>query len=184
MKNSIKYLLVAAVAFGFISINISELYSQNLPKEQILKLWDRITDYTIEISELMPEEKYSYKAMDTIRTWAENVNHIAESNYFWVSSIFKGKVGPKKLDKTGKKEVIVDLKYSFATARKAITEFDESAFSEIGWTLNEEATRFQVFLAAVDHLTQTRGIMIGYLRVNGIAPPEVLQTYIIFVPKK
>src|SRR6187397_3154098 len=49
-------------------------------KEQMVKDWERAKLYTIDYLNTMPEDKYSFKATDSIRSFAQQMLHLAQSN--------------------------------------------------------------------------------------------------------
>ena len=55
-------------------------------KAQILKDWQRAKDYTISYLETMPADKYSFKVNDSIRSFAQQMLHLAQANINLASS--------------------------------------------------------------------------------------------------
>lgn len=140
--------------------------------EKMATAWKGMSDYTVEMAEMMPEEHYPYKPVEVLRSWAEQCNHITNSNYFFANSIFGTQRMPP-VTVTEKAAVIAEMKKSFELIQKALESWEGKDMREV---LANGKTKFQTFLFMTDHLTHTRGIMIMYLRMKDMAPPQ-FRTY-------
>src|SRR2546422_1817326 len=62
----------------------SGLTAQTLTDEdirsQFIKDWERAKAYTIDYLNTMPGDKYSFKATDSVRSFAQQMLHLAQSN--------------------------------------------------------------------------------------------------------
>lgn len=135
-------------------------------------------------ADAMPEEKYGFAPKDGefkgVKTFAEQVKHIAAVNYFVGASILGEKppvelgnpeVGPENL-KT-KAEIMAFLKASFAYAHKAVGSITEkNGTTSMKFPFGSGTTTplgLATLLAfhGMDHYGQ----MVVYLRMNGIIPP-------------
>jgi len=54
-------------------------------KAQLVKEWERSKAYTIDYLNTMPANKYSFKAQDSIRSFAQQMLHLAQANIFFMS---------------------------------------------------------------------------------------------------
>ena len=135
-------------------------------------------------AEAMPEEKYDFAPtggeFKGVKTFAQEVKHVAAINYFIGSQILGEKPpaeignpekGPDSL-KT-KADIVKYLKDSFAYARKAIgsiTAMNETASMKApfgGGTTTPLGLATLLAFHGMDHYGQ----MVVYLRMNGIVPP-------------
>src|SRR4030095_3041138 len=70
----------------FIFTTSSQLNAQALTaadiRNQMVKEWERAKAYTIEYLNTMPADKYSYVAADSIRSFAQQMLHLAGANIF------------------------------------------------------------------------------------------------------
>jgi DinB superfamily len=134
-------------------------------------------------AEAMPEDKYSFAPtggeFKGVRTFAQQVKHVAAVNYMIGASILEekppvelgGENGPDSV-KT-KADAVKFLKESFAYAHKAVATLNEgnlvtpikSPFGE-GMT-----TRLGMATLIVGHCFDHYGQMVEYLRMNNIVPP-------------
>jgi len=137
-----------------------------------------------EIAEAMPEEKYSFSpeslnipgnAYKGVRTFAQQLKHVAASNYaiWWTLTgdkfpdNFMGGNGPDSV-KT-KAEILKFLKDSFALGHKAAATL--TAENMLQPPPQSKSTRLRLAEFAVAHAFDHYGQMVEYLRMNGIVPP-------------
>jgi uncharacterized damage-inducible protein DinB len=138
----------------------------------------------VEAAEAMPEGKFNFTPEGLnipgadykgVRTFAQQVKHIAASNYaiLWpltgdkFPDDFMGGNGPESL-KT-KADMIKFLKDSFALGHKAAaTLTDENMLQPVG---RGKSARLRLATFAVAHAFDHYGQMAEYLRMNGIVPP-------------
>jgi len=134
-------------------------------------------------AEAMPEDKYSFAPTNGefkgVRTFAQQVKHVAAVNYLIGASILEEKPPVELGSENGpdsvktKAEAVKFLKDSFAYAHKAVGTINEgnlltpikSPFGE-GMT-----TRLAMASVIVAHCFDHYGQMVEYLRMNNIVPP-------------
>jgi len=141
----------------------------------------------VEAAEAMPEDKFDFSPEKLnlpgsdykgVRTFGEQLKHIAASNYLIWSPITgekppdtvnEGK-GPDNMK--AKAEIIKFLKDSFAFGHKAVATLNSSNLVQPIIRNNRPPTT-RLFLAtfAPAHAFDHYGQMIEYLRMNGIVPP-------------
>ena len=141
----------------------------------------------VEAAEAMPENKFDFSPEKLnlpgsdykgVRTFGEQLKHIAASNYLIWSPITGEKPPDTVNDGKGpdtmkaKAEIIKFLKDSFAFGHKAVATLNESNLVEAIPRNNRPPTT-RLFLAtfAPAHAFDHYGQIIEYLRMNGIVPP-------------
>src|SRR5579862_1253608 len=134
-------------------------------------------------AEAMPEDKFNYAPTQGefkgVRTFAQQVKHIAATNYMFAAGILGekppvelgGENGPDSM--TSKADIVKFLKDSFAYLHKALDSMNEStALAEIASPFgSNKTTRLRLAIIAVSHPWDHYGQMVEYLRANGIVPP-------------
>jgi DinB family len=138
----------------------------------------------VEAAEAMPEGKFNFSPESLhipgsdykgVRTFAQQVKHVAASNYAIWSPLtgdkfpddFMGGNGPEKVK--SKADIMQFLKDSFALGHKAAaTLTNENMLQPSG---NGKSLRLQRATFAVAHAFDHYGQMVEYLRMNGIVPP-------------
>lgn len=137
----------------------------------------------VSLAETMPEEKYSFAPstgeFKGVRTFAQQVKHVAFANHLFFSAIVgekaetgPGREGPESI--RTKAEILRYLRDSFALGHRAIrTITSENAVTPVE---NAPVARFKTRLAmathACAHAYDHYGQMIEYLRMNAILPPS------------
>ena len=130
----------------------------------------------------MPEDKYSFAPttgeFKGVRTFAEQVKHVAAVNYIFAASVLQEKppvdTGEEKGPATvkSKAEIIKFLNDSFEYLHKALASIsDKNQLDQITVFGDMKMARLSVGSFAVAHPMDHYGQMVEYLRMNGIVPP-------------
>lgn len=136
--------------------------------------WQVAKEITIEFARAMPEEHYGFRPTPEVRSFAEQMLHIAESNMGLIARFVKGEKPPTS-DFTGNKtkaEVVALLEQAFdyvATVARDLT--DEQADETVPFPEGERSRR-KIFWYARDHATHHRGQTVIYFRLKGMVPPR------------
>jgi len=138
-------------------------------------------------SEAMPEDKYSFAPTNGefkgVRTFAQQVKHVAAVNYILGAAILGekppvepgGENGPDSIK--SKADIAKFLKESFAYFHKAVGSITEgNLLNPVKSPFGEEmVTRLWLATLNVGHCFDHYGQMAEYLRMNGIVPPASRQ---------
>ncbi len=139
----------------------------------------------LEIAAAMPEEKFGFSPEKLnipgddykgVRTFAQQVKHVAASNYALWSPLtaetfpkdFLGGNGPETIQT--KAQILAFLKDSFALGHKAAAALTEQNMLQP--PANSRSTRLRLTIFGVTHAYDHYGQMVEYLRMNGIVPPS------------
>jgi uncharacterized damage-inducible protein DinB len=141
----------------------------------------------VEAAEAMPEDKYDFSPEKLnissadykgVRTFGEQLKHIAASNYLIWSSITGEKPPDNVNDGKGpenmkaKADIVQYVKDSFAFGHKAVATLNESNLVEpITTKSGRQTTRLFQATFAPAHCFDHYGQLVEYLRMNGIVPP-------------
>ncbi|HXY07463.1 MAG TPA: DinB family protein [Terriglobales bacterium] len=138
-------------------------------------------------AEAMPEEKYSFAPTNGefkgVRTFAEQVKHVAAVNYMVAAAVLQekppvelgGENGPTSI--TTKADIVKFLKDSFAYSHKAMSSINEkNQTDQIKSPFGDgTVSRIGIATAVLWHPFDHYGQMVVYLRMNGIIPPASRQ---------
>jgi uncharacterized damage-inducible protein DinB len=141
----------------------------------------------IDAAEAMPEDKFDFSLEKLnvpgsdykgVRTFGEQLKHVAASNYLIWSPITGEKPPDTVNDGKGpdnmktKAEIIKYLKDSFAFGHKAVATLNDSNLVQ-PITRNNRPPTTRLFQAtfAPAHAFDHYGQIVEYLRINGIVPP-------------
>jgi Tfp pilus assembly pilus retraction ATPase PilT len=112
-----------------------------------------------------------------VRTFAENVKHVAQANYFFAGLVsgMKPDVDVKAIgDLKDKDQIVAAVQGSFAFAHKAMaTLTTQNAFESVSFKpFGADGTRAQMAGFLVAHGFDHFGHLAEYLRMNGLIPPS------------
>jgi len=135
-----------------------------------------------EAADAMPEDKYSFAPSNGefkgVRTFAQQVKHVAAVNYVFGAAIL-GEKSPVEGDENGpdsvksKAEIMKFLKDSFSYLHKAVGSItDKNQLEQVslfGGAM--KGAKLSVASFSTAHPFDHYGQMVEYLRMNGIIPP-------------
>jgi uncharacterized damage-inducible protein DinB len=141
----------------------------------------------VEAAEAMPEDRFDFSPEKLnlagsdykgVRTFGEQLKHIAASNYLIWSPVTGEKPPDTVNDGKGpdnmkaKADIMKYVKDSFAFGHKAVATLNSSNLVQpITSTSGRQTTRLFLATFAPAHAFDHYGQMIEYLRMNGIVPP-------------
>jgi len=134
-------------------------------------------DYTVQVAELMPENKYDFKATKQEMSFGEQIMHMA-GNLYWLSSAYLSKEPLPSLDTTkrkfSKKEIITELRSAYSYTYSAVTKMVPEQLDDTVTFFAGPMNKLQIINLINDHQVHHRGQCIVYLRLNGIKPPDYI----------
>jgi uncharacterized damage-inducible protein DinB len=161
--------------------NLSEIL-----KQQMIKDWGRAKAYTQEYLDAMPATKYQFKAVDSIRSFAAQMLHLAFTNVAMATvatsipdSGFQNVRKWQSLEEASamqnKDSVVYYVNTSYDFMINAVKNLDVAKFTEIVNQRtgggNRSETRLAWLMKAFEHQTHHRGQCTIYIRLLGIRPP-------------
>ena len=140
----------------------------------VIKSLDAAEKELVALAEVTPQEKYSWRPMEGVRSTSEVFMHIARGNYSY--AMFLGIPKPKEVetldfDKVTDKAQVVDmLKKSFAQMRQAVASTPDLD-KQVKFFGGREITVGALILQSATHAHEHLGQSIAYARTNHIVPP-------------
>ena len=142
--------------------------------------WTRARDYTKEYLDAMPDNGLDFKPTPEIRSFAEQMLHLANANFNFISAAAGipnpydkqnlEKMSEFSANKAALTKVVLE---SYDYALSAIPKLDENKLNEgIKLFGRFEMTRAAAFDKAFEHQTHQRGQTTIYLRLKGVKPPS------------
>ena len=125
------------------------------------------------MAEKMPEENYSFKPTPDIRSFAQLIGHIADSQARTCTAVNGGE--PKNLgasSKTSKAELVAALKESFAMCDTAYDALTDANAAEMVKTARGQRSKLGALAGNVSHSNEEYGYTSVYMRLKGIVPPS------------
>jgi len=158
-----------------------------LTTSQVIDAWVTNTEtHLVGVADAMPEDKYSFAPSNgqfkNVRTFAEQLKHLAANNYRQAAVILGEQPTADQISETGpdsvrsKSEVMDYLKGSFASLHKAVATINEKNQVEpipgTGASGTWQRARLGLAIDAVAHSFDHYGQLVEYLRMSGIVPPD------------
>ena len=135
----------------------------------------------VSAADAMPDDKYSFAPtggeFKGVRTYAEQVKHVAAVNYVFGASVLNEKPPVDTGEENGpasvksKAEIMKFLNDSFAYLHKALGSISDKNELEQVSLFDMKMARLSVGAFSVAHPMDHYGQMVEYLRLNGIVPP-------------
>lgn len=124
-------------------------------------------------AEKMPEEKYAFRPVDTVRTFGQIVGHIADAQYLFCSSVLGEKYPGLQIEKTksSKADLIASLQAAFAHCDSAYASLTDATATQMTKFMGGEKPKLGVLSLNQTHTIEHYGNLVTYLRINGIVPP-------------
>jgi uncharacterized damage-inducible protein DinB len=146
----------------------------------IIKDWQRAKVYTTDYLAAMPADKYGFKPVDSIRTFAQQMLHLALANFFLMSNA---------TDKESPAYAKVDLEHSQGAQLKdsvtyyvtqsydfcinAIKELPVNKWGEKKQLFSFTDQRLGFMMKVYEHQEHHRSETIVYMRMAGVSiPPQ------------
>lgn len=149
-------------------------------KAQMVKDWKRAKAYTIDYLNTMPADKYSFRPVDSIRSFAQQMLHLANGNVFlmntaaaipplpWLSFGLENRPSAQSKD-----SVMYYINASYDYCINAVKNSDVNKWGEKMKMFDRyEATRWAMMNKTFEHQDHHRGQTTIYIRLNGIRPPQ------------
>ncbi|HMU10015.1 MAG TPA: DinB family protein [Ferruginibacter sp.] len=178
-----KKTIILATACLLTIVTSKNTSAQNLSaddiKAQMIKEWERAKAYTVDYLNTMPPDQYTFKAVDSIRSFAQQMLHLAQGNLFLMSTATDQqppaflKSDLERSTTAQKKDSVmyyVSSSYDYCIA--AIKNTDLVKWGEKKKVFGFEVTRFAMMVKTFEHQTHHRGQTTIYIRLQGIKPPE------------
>lgn len=148
-------------------------------RAQLVKDWERAKAYTKEYLDAMPKDKYGFRAQDSVRTFAQQMLHLAFAN-MGLSANGTGKdriwQGRPPIEQSAGAQTADSVNYyvlaSYDFAIDGIKNMDVSKLWEKNKRGNFDESRYAWLQKAFEHQTHHRGQTTIYIRLLGIRPPN------------
>jgi uncharacterized damage-inducible protein DinB len=171
-----KHILLTAFSICLTILVYSQL-AENL-RTQLVNDWQRAKDYTKEYLDAMPKDKYGFRAQDSVRTFAQQMLHLAQANMglsangtgkerIWVGRLLENITSAQSPDSVN---YYVMASYDFVI--DGLTAMDLSKLEEKNKRGTFDETRLAWIMKAFEHQTHHRGQTTIYIRLLGIKPPN------------
>ena len=145
---------------------------------ELLSQWNDIGRKLSAMAEDFPEDKYDFRPAPTVRTFAEQLLHMAGSNYLFTNAALgQAPPGPESESRDRfktKAEVVAYVKKAFADGAAAIQSKGDKGLSA---SVNNPEGGKPIQLLGLgynllEHSAEHYGQLVMYYRIAGMVPPE------------
>jgi uncharacterized damage-inducible protein DinB len=135
--------------------------------------YGQLTNTLLRSAEKMPEENYSFKPTDAVRSWGQILGHVADAQYLFCSVVLGEKNAAPKIEqtKTSKADLIAALKDAFAYCDKAYDGMTDASAPQIVKFFGRDMPKIGVLSANNMHFAEHYGNLVVYMRLKNIVPP-------------
>ena len=150
------------------------------PAKEVLNSWNNIGGKLVTMAEDWPEEKYDYRPTPEVRTFAEQLLHVAGSSYLFIDTARGKETGSEDLSREKyrtKAEIVAVLKKSVEEGAALIQAAgDEGMSKPIKFPFGGgPRSQYGFWMAQVEHAGEHYGNLVVYYRLNGVVPPASRQ---------
>ena len=168
MKKLVLIVLVAAFNFNGVT-------GQSLKKERMIYAWKNMKNMAVNSVKSMPEEHFNLVPAEGLRSFSDQVKHMATSNRFFISFIDgKGadvKAANQQTESAKTKEDLVkELEQSFDYVISTLENM--SGFEDQINMFGQNVSRMEGLMLMEHHLHREQGKVTIYMRIKGIAPAK------------
>jgi uncharacterized damage-inducible protein DinB len=178
MKRLISGFAVLVLLYG---VSAAAARAQNAPaaapspiQVDIVKSLADAEREVVALAEATPQEKYSWRPMEGVRSTSEVFLHIARGNFGYANFLgtpLPAGVNLQEFDKITEKAQVVDiLEKSFAQIKLAVTNAGDLSRT-VKVFGGREMTAGALILQSATHAHEHLGQLIAYARTNHIVPP-------------
>jgi uncharacterized damage-inducible protein DinB len=124
-------------------------------------------------AEIMPEENYSFKPTEAVRSFGEIVGHVADAQYNFCSAAIGEKRSAPKVEgvKTTKADLIAALKEAFAFCNAAYDSITDASATQTVKLMGSDMPRLGVLTVNQMHTMEHYGNLVTYMRMKNLVPP-------------
>lgn len=143
-------------------------------------------DILLRSAEKMPEENYSFRPTESVRTYGQIVGHVADAQYLFCSSALGEKSPEPKIEqtKTSKADLIAALKTAFAYCDKAYDAMTDASGSQLVKLFGTDTPKLGALNFNNVHNMEHYGNLVTYMRIKNIVPPTSERTPATAPPKQ
>lgn len=137
-------------------------------------------------AEVMPEQSYSFKPTEAVRTYGQMIAHVAEAQYLFCSLAVGEKNPAPKIEqtKTSKTELVAALQEAFSYCDKAYDGMTDASGAQVVNMFGKDTPKLGVLTVNLAHGAEHYGNLVTYMRMKNIVPPTSEQPTPQPAPKK
>jgi uncharacterized damage-inducible protein DinB len=134
----------------------------------------------LDLAQAIPQESYTWRPADGVRSISEVYRHIAFANYSFIKlagytvpsdAAFDGKAEKWEKATTNKEEIVKSTERSFDAVVATVKEISDADLEKTVKVYGREMTLRNFMLSSLGHIHEHLGQSIAYARMNKVVPP-------------
>lgn len=148
------------------------------PSQALLDSWNEVGRKLIAMAEDFPEDKYDFRPVPAQRSFAEQLLHAANANYYFTNPAMglkpPAEEDPKRANYKTKAAVVEFVKKAFADGAAAIKAKGDKGLNDLMADpfANQQVRLSDMAWSLLEHSGEHYGQLVVYYRVSGLVPPE------------
>jgi uncharacterized damage-inducible protein DinB len=142
--------------------------------QELVATWERTASNMIDVAEVMPEEKYDFKPTPEVRTFREQLVHVAGTVQRFIDTANGTKTEPGAAqEKMTKADIVQLLTQRYQAGKALIGELSDAQMVEsVKFPFGDRmVSRYGFWMGPLLDGFDHYGQLVIYLRLNGIVPP-------------
>lgn len=138
------------------------------------RAYGQMKDWLIRSAEKMPEESYSFKPTEAVRSFGQLIGHVADVQYAFCSAVLGEKNPAPNIEKTktSKADLIAALKDAFAYGDRAYNGMTDASAAQTVKFFRDDMPKLSVLSVNIAHVSEHYGNLVTYLRLKNLVPPS------------
>jgi uncharacterized damage-inducible protein DinB len=175
MKRRSMYLvIVCLVALGTAEAQNPPAAADPL-SSSLKRIYDSMKRNIIESAEKMPDANFDFKPTPEVKSYAEMLGHVADSQYGYCARL-KGEASPMKESvertKKAKTEMVEAVKAAFAYCDGIFGSMTDDLLKQTVKVGTQDVPKAFYAAQVVSHISEHYGNLVTYLRLKGLVPPS------------
>ena len=167
--------MAVAVIAAVVPAIASAQSAQNPMSAGLARGFANVSGFIVKSAEMLPDEKFSYKPVATVRSLAEEFGHVADAHYMFCSRA-KGEANPAtaKIEGGGlkKADLIAKLSESVAYCAGVYNAMTDATLAEPFQVGQARGIKLLPLANNIAHDNEHYGKIVTALRLNGMVPPS------------
>jgi len=147
-------------------------FAQGDAKAAVVKHLKVSREFTLKVADQMPEASYDFKLTPPQMSFAEQMVHLSQALYEFLSPVVGDSLNPGKPASLNKKDVIAFIGRSFDGAIDRVSKLTPEQISKTYSGGGGQTSGLELLMEMLDHTTHHRASAEMYLRAKGITPTE------------
>lgn len=137
-------------------------------------MYDQVKGLILKSAEKMPEEKFSFRPVEDVRTYGQLLGHIADAQFLLCGIAKEGAGKPPGIEKsaTTKADLVKGLNDGFAYCDAVYAGLTDAGSAETVKMFGQPRTKLSVLATNTAHTMEHYGNLVTYMRINKIVPPS------------